>query len=112
MKKITREDLAATAAERWSWQYRDYTEEGFVKIANALSGLGPHPTPDEVDGIIGNDGWTHLICAECKTAPEDFSIQVGEEEGWDSATVNLCSGCIQKLIKLLPEKELNKVIEI
>lgn len=101
MEIITRNQRAFDAAGRWRELYPDdnfKTCDGPAGIKRKqLEVLGPSPTPNEVDAVIGNTCWTEVRCDECGSTPDDFVIQVGDEPDYDSSTVNLCADCIRQL---------------
>jgi len=94
---ITREALAATAAERWDLQY---PRADLQEPSRRIRALGPAPDPDAVDRIIGNDYWTTPgPCSECG-AQGVAVAQVGQEPDYESATAWLCEGCARKALSL------------
>ena len=103
MKKITRETLAAEAAERWRAQYPKARYVGTPKegIHAALAALGSQPNPDDVDAAVGNDSWTEVpTCGECGKSDSDFVFEVGAPPGYESHTAYLCGACITELAQL------------
>lgn len=98
MKKITRQSLANGVSVKWKKQYPN-DKDGIQK---KLDGLGKIKNPDKVDIIIGNKSWTTPPdCSECGKPDNDFVIEVGEKQDYDSATAWLCKKCTTKLIMLL-----------
>jgi hypothetical protein len=111
---ITRQTQADTAAQRWLNQYGYYINgKGKTDFANgpfdptkkyaALVALGPNPSPDAVDRVIGNGSWTDTpTCSECGRAGLPAVVQVGEEPDYDSRTAWLCGDCLRRAIDLIP----------
>lgn len=102
MKLITRQTQANEAANRWAAQYPDdlSTPDHQRLIGHRLLALSVTPDPDEIDRIIGNKTWTETpICDECDMRSAVI-VQVGEPPNCESATANLCTGCILKAMQL------------
>ena len=94
MELITRQTLAAEAAERWIAQYQGDREGK----AAAIRSLGEAPDPDAVDAIIGNGSWTSVPeCNECKTDVEAV-IRIGDEPDYESSTAWVCEDCLKKAL--------------
>lgn len=68
---------AASAAARWNDPERfSYfgpalrTPAGdAAATGRALAALGPAPSPEAVNAVIGNDCWTRCVCDLCKGSP-------------------------------------------
>ena len=46
------------------------------------------------------------FCIECmKSVP---TVQIGEPPDWESSTINICSECLKKAIKLLDHGAINE----
>lgn len=98
MRKIIRQSLADTAAERWEAQYRNFTDNKLV-ITNDLKKLGDSPLPDDVDRFIGNGSWTRLTCHECDKEVDQV-IELGQEPDYESYTARICLSCLSKAIDM------------
>ena len=105
MHVISQQSLAADAARRWGVQYQhegrdddpqNEHDTGTLRTYRALLALGPHPSPADVNRVIGNDSWTHVRCDECRsTSPEITAIvQLGEEPDYESSTAGVCEKCL------------------
>jgi len=97
--KLTREDRARTAAERWQQQYclpaRGWTQPPFgnpEQKHRALVRLGENPTPDDVDRVIGNDSWTRLECDVCETSAQALVVIELLYERRPTALCGRCAG--------------------
>jgi len=97
IKTMTANEAAASAASRWKAQYckrgnawretcSGDTHEVYVK----LIGLGPTPTPEEVNEVIGNDTWTAVICDECGQCVE-AALFFGQRQD-----VLVCGHCVRE----------------
>lgn len=104
---ITRKTLANTAAERFGkWiepQAKrspgiDYSKQ--FRILGDLRALGPNPTPEDVECIIGNAHWTCPPNCDGCDARGASVVQVGEEQDCESSTANLCENCIHEAFTL------------
>jgi len=104
MRIIDPKALAATAAERWKQTYHksdgQWHSWRMKVIYEAVAALGPTPNPQQVDLIIGNRSWTRDMCNEVG-CNEDAYIEIGQPPDYDSATANLCRGCLRKAADLL-----------
>ena len=103
MKLVTREQRAKEAAKAWMRQYPN-DKSGIGKM---LVELGDNPSPDDVNGLIGNDSWTRTpVCSECgKGVPV---VEVGEPMNYESAW--LCKACLEAALECAVEsgaQELN-----
>jgi len=97
MELITRQTLAAEAADRWVAQYQGDREGK----AAAIRSLGEAPDPDAVDAIIGNGSWTSVPeCNECKTDVEAV-VRIGDEPDYESSTAWVCEDCLKKALALI-----------
>lgn len=105
MNVITRKQLARDAAKRWRSQYPDLSPEPMksfsfitretttrkpsLTVYQELLALGDSPTPEHVNGVIGNTSWTELQCDECKQEVEAVT-HVGD--------TFLCRSCVEKAL--------------
>lgn len=56
--------------------------------------------PDIVDKTIGNSSWTNLVCDDCKQ-DVDVVVRVGEPQGYESSTADLCVSCAKAAYDLI-----------
>ena len=104
---ITRNLLAASAADRWEKQYPrtldniKYSSDK-VHILGQLYDLGKQPTPEQVDEIIGNSTWTKESCDQCGDEIGPW-VQLGEELDYDSQTAVICVHCLMIAVDLCRE---------
>lgn len=70
-------------------------------VLEALRALGPSPTPDDVDAVIGHDRWCRVSCDGCGDTDGPW-VQVGDEPDYDSRTATLCAKCIRAAAALVP----------
>jgi hypothetical protein len=93
---ISRQTLASTAAERWYYQYSSKRWGRDTKTQSTLvqlRALGPTPSPEDVDRIVGNSSWTSERCNACGDNDGPW-VQVGEEEeAYQPGTAVLCKPC-------------------
>ena len=99
MRKITRQEMANSAAQRWLDQYPVSIYAGTDKdtIYQRLKALPSSALANEINSAIGNDSWTELRCTECSKRDNEWIVEVGETMDYESATVHLCAECIEKL---------------
>lgn len=108
MKKITRQDMANTAAEKFKDNYFKNGIWGECILGSSkyihkrLVALGDKPEIDAVNQVIGNPSWTRIICHECSTYNADYIIQVGS---YGSLPHNLCPDCIERVYSLANSNE-------
>jgi len=111
MYMITRFNKAKRAEALWYNQYSNSTMWGSItpvsnktkrEIHEGLVALGPFPTPEQVNEIIGNTSWTDCRCDECGKSV-DKVIQVGQDPDYESSTAEICVQCLKKAIKLSKE---------
>ncbi|MCP4475433.1 MAG: hypothetical protein GY821_12875 [Gammaproteobacteria bacterium] len=104
MKLVTREILAADAADRWSAQKVrvgsilriSYDRQEAVSISKKnkevlekLRALGDNPDPDDVDKVLGSSSWTRVgLCDECGKEVKEL-VQIGQEQDCD-----ICKPCL------------------
>ncbi len=101
MKLITERDIIREVPKRWQRTYQDgkYGKDK-IDIMHQLLALDTEvATSKQIADIIGNDAWTTMSCSECgkRSIPV---IEVGDEPDYESNTVWLCFGCIDKLYEL------------
>ena len=108
MKLITRQTQANTAAERWHRQYEGTfywpaPKHGQFTHASLVA-LGDTPNPDDVDRIIGNDGWTEVPACHC-CGRKDLEAVVGMQDYNDEpgALIGIvCPDCLAWALSLVP----------
>jgi hypothetical protein len=102
MRVITKQDLLATAAER----FREAHQRGdewlptanggdAAAIYNKLRALPAKANESEYNTIIGDNRWTENLCDECG---EDSAVTVllGEEIHHPTDTVAICADCLKQ----------------
>ncbi len=104
MVKITRAELAATAVDRWfnqyfaprtgDWRYGDHNRVVYEKLKELNN-----PTPEQVNAIIGNNGWTSIACDECGEK-RDCVIRLGQPPDYESATAYICGDCLKAALAI------------
>jgi hypothetical protein len=100
--KQTPQSRAAEAADAWEEQYAPYcsVDHWQAKMGAALKALGPRPRPEDVNSLIGNQGWTECICTECGKSV-DAVVQIGEDPDYESDTVWVCRGCLAEAVRIM-----------
>jgi hypothetical protein len=100
--KQTPQSKAAAAADAWQGQYGPYRSlnDWHAIMGSALKSLGPQPTPDGVNSLIGNQAWTKCICTECGKSV-DAVVQIGEEPDYESDTVWVCRECLAEAVRIM-----------
>lgn len=98
IKLITKKDKIKGVFQKWANSYRYWKyDDNKQKIGERLRGVTDEK---EITKIIGNDSWTSNVCNECHNDC-NVIIQLGEEPDYESATVHICSGCLEKALKLV-----------
>ena len=103
MTVISRLGLAARAAEQWKnqycimqrWQGNRYgqpTSDSRAKTYDKLIALGPYPSPEDVDEVIGNGSWTELICDTCESKVEKVVIAGTIGDSYNNSYI--CHQCL------------------
>lgn len=110
MEIVRDTELAASAAKRWKKQYFYDGEwcnsrtKNYKEIYNNLRDFGSHPTPGEVEKIIGNNSWTEVRCYVCDGILQK-AIRFHKPEE-DSRVWSVCLECLEKAVNLLdPNRE-------
>lgn len=100
MKLLTTRGLIRTVAERWEEQYCDTAPlPDKMDILHRLRAIDKDKAATEdVKAIIGNDSWTRIECDECKRSVP-VAVQLGDEPDYESHTVIVCVGCLNKAIR-------------
>ena len=98
MELVTRATLAASAADDWERQYAGDTPAHFADVLEKLRALGPSPTPEAVDGVIGNVSWTRLECEVCQK-PQDRTVRLEDSHKEDK--VNICPACLRAALAMV-----------
>ena len=100
MKILTVQELANTAKDRWKRQYfyNGYWEHGNDKktVYENLVALGENPTPEQINGVIGNNSWARLECSECNKEVDTVVIL----SCYDS-DFYICKKCLNKCSRLV-----------
>ena len=114
---ITVRDLIRSVARHWKGQYFDTAKSEWryrdkLPVWVALSKLNlERVNAKEVAGVIGNDSWTTVRCAECQR-DVDAVRTCGQPEDFESATASLCRDClwaaITELDAVLADPKRNK----
>lgn len=97
---LTRQDLASGAAERWKYQYFQQGKWISLSLSDprdtyaSLLKLGPHPDPDDVDLMIGNESWTYLECSHCEQRVDEVAVFVRYDE-----VVYVCEPCLWEVLE-------------
>lgn len=98
---VTRQMLASKAAVNWQDQYKTPQWRHTDKMGTLveLVALGPTPTPEQVNAVIGNSSWTRLVCNQC-SKEVDTVIVVGQVQDYESSTASLCITCLEQAYNL------------
>lgn len=104
MKLITRQNRANTAAARFKSMVHRLGDSPWIEthtpreIHAKLVALGEHPTPEQVDKVIGSGSWTNITCDSCYTdhleRAVDFDVTGGEYQ------TLICEACAKKISAL------------
>ena len=99
VKRITRQDLANTAAERWGESGSDKLFNG-MPVHHVLMALGPNPHPDTVDNVSGDELLTRTECTLCgqRAAVVVQLPGVSCECCYDAEGACLCVECIVQVV--------------
>lgn len=106
MELITKQWKTNEVAKEWKnryystytgeWRYGSDKEE----IYNKLVALGFNPNPDEVNEIIGNNGWTEVKCQVCGSQVEAV-MKFEKMDDYNYMSINICKSCIEKAMNRL-----------
>jgi hypothetical protein len=102
---VTRESLAATAAERWHQQYlRDGVRPLYVSRGPYLKGrryediyadLARARTIEEVERVLPRElGWTRVTCDNCDQDVEAV-VQIGSHSNEEYGPCSYCRPCLE-----------------
>ena len=104
MRPVTSAEIAATAADRFRSQYRDWrpddrfsdgkTKEDVDKVFNTSA-----HTPEVVAGIL-NVGWAYPQCSGCGG---HFGAVVTFKEEWSDDSWSICLECVGKAATVLAQ---------
>lgn len=103
MNLVTKQILIDEVCFRWAQQYYVNGEwrYGYDKedTYHKLQSLGYNKTEDDIAKVIGNRGWTLLVCDECNNEV-DTVVHFGKE----SYGFQICQPClIKSTMKVLKE---------
>lgn len=106
MHIISRKQKAAQAAEHWKityykngeWTYGKDRELTYKKLLSA----GKAPSYSQVNKIIGNSSWTDCKCEQCGKY-KDSIVELGQPQGYDTATTRVCFVCLEDAYKTFKE---------
>lgn len=109
---ITAQSLASGAADRWRKQYTRYIkhdptwttrgERTPAETLRMLEALGPTPTPEQVNAVLGGDGWTKpYACGVCGER-RDAVCEIGQQPDYESSTAYVCRPCLTKALAEAP----------
>jgi hypothetical protein len=94
MVRITRQSLANGAAGAWRKKYPEGPLPQAI-IGAALAELGPTPSPDDVDRVIGNRSGTRVeACSQCGETPEAVVRISDGADDYDEQSLCLCFRCL------------------
>lgn len=103
---VTRRMMANGALARWENQYRHYEPQYRLndrrtvdEIHKALVELGDTPNPDDIDKVIGNEGWTRNRC-DCCAKEKEVVLIFGQYN--DSHII--CDKCCKQAMSLFDER--------
>lgn len=105
MKIINERSQVRDVARAWKEQYKGWNGPNRKEndaIGRALSALNKETaTAADVEEIIGNGSWVkQKPCNECGNLFETV-IEIGEPDDYESRTVTLCVGCVEKALKAM-----------
>jgi hypothetical protein len=100
IRKITTKDMVRNVADRWRKQYPNN-----VPTINGSSGdvlcqlevLPLNATPEMVAKIIGNAGWTEIVCDECGHKVE--AVVVMSDPGRQ-----YCEKCLERAVESIQKE--------
>lgn len=102
-EKQTSADLCKHVAETWYENYKPYIKSkqtmtfDYVGIWEKLKALQGQGTKEQINKIIGNNGWTTMGCSLCR-AQNLSEWLIGELH--DYSTV-ICFSCVRKMKELI-----------
>ena len=110
MKLITRQDRANKILDTWNKRCEwikacDSVQQGADEdeITRKLAALPTPVDPDEVDKIMGNPSWTHIVsCDICGAHGHDRAVQFDLQTEFDGCTLcaTICPSCAHKIGEL------------
>jgi hypothetical protein len=95
MRKITTKDMVRSVADRWRKQYPTNIPTINGSSGQALPQLEALPlnaTPEMVTAIIGNPGWTEIVCDECGHKVEAVVVMS------DTPKRQYCENCLERAV--------------
>lgn len=108
------QDKIEDVADRWRRQYQRNDDGGGIRwngiidargseaIWRELTALPATATYQDVDRVIGTQGWATFWCDVCHDyVPE--AVQIGDEPDYESDTVTLCLACYDTMIAQIAE---------
>jgi hypothetical protein len=98
MKKITTKDMVRGVADRWRRQYPANVMTvggGSGEKLAQLETLPLNATPEMVAAIIGNPGWTEIICDECGHKVEAVVVMS------DTPKRQYCEKCVERAVETI-----------
>jgi hypothetical protein len=98
MNKITTKDMVRGVADRWRKQYPANVMTvggGSGEKLTQLEALPLNATPEIVAKIIGNPGWTEIICDECGHKVEAVVVMS------DAPRRQYCEKCLERALYLI-----------
>ena len=106
MKIITKASLISSMADRYKQTYNTDKNAGQALFGMRLMHkehyelLRVATTEDAIGEVMGNRSWTKNKCDECGQ-DYDVTVQLGEEPDYESATAQICLGCLNKAVELI-----------
>lgn len=103
MKLITKRDLIKQAIKDFTdvWGDKSYTfDKRGIMVGAELKKLDAETvTVEEVEALIGSNGWTRRSCDECER-DVDVVVEVGDHPKYDNSVARMCIDCLNKATNL------------
>lgn len=96
-----RQEVIDSAVERFERQYGDGRYPVHAAKIGTLKALKrDEGYADEINRIIGNDGWTKIECDECSESVEVLA-NLGTDREWDGPAASVCEECLSKALNMI-----------
>ena len=98
IERLTRQQLAERASNRWDAQYPpELCDKDKAAIGHQLRAM-PFANPSLVEAIVGNSSWTQLECDPCGRSVEQVACFTPNYTS--DRHIYVCDGCLRKALEM------------